>query len=307
MQVFVTGGTGLVGRRLVPRLLERGDQVMVLTRRPAAAEGLLGPKPTLVEGDPMQAGPWMDRVGDCDGVIHLAGENIFARRWSAAFKELLRDSRLRGTRNVVEALSRRPAQPDGRPRVLVSASAIGYYGTHGDEELDEDSPPGSDFLAQLCVDWEKAALAAQQAGIRCALVRVGLVLDRVGGALGKMLLPFQIGVGGPIGNGRQWASWIHHADLVGLFLLALDRPEATGPLNGTAPTPLTNRDFSRALGHALHRPAFLPAPRFGLRLMLGEVADVIASGQRVLPRRPLALGYTFRYPLLEAALAEIFP
>lgn len=304
MRVFVTGGTGLVGRRLIGRLRERGDEMVLLSRRPDAARQL-GSGVRVVEGDPMKAGPWMDAVGDCDAVVHLAGENVFARRWSESFKTLLRDSRIQGTKHVAEALLRKPIRADGTPRTLVSASAIGYYGAHGDEELTEDSPPGNDFLARLCIDWEKEARAVEPAGIRCAQVRVGVVLDREGGALAQMLLPFRLFAGGPVGNGRQFVSWIHHADLVGLFLLALDSAEARGPINGTAPRPVTNRDFSTALGRALHRPSFFPTPRFALRLVLGEVADVVASGQRVLPRRAQQLGYTFQYPDVDTALRQI--
>jgi len=304
MRVFVTGGTGLIGTRLVRRLRERGE-VLVLTRRPPAAHARFGETVEVVEGDPMQAGPWMDAVERCDAVINLAGENVFARRWRSKFKQLLRDSRLRGTENVVRALAKNPRRPDGEPKILVNASAIGYYGPHGDEELSEESPPGSDFLALLCVDWEKAALQARRDGVRVALVRVGIVLDREGGALAKMLTPFKLFVGGKVGSGRQWMSWIHHADMVGLFLLALDDSRANGPLNGTAPNPVTNKVFTKALGRALHRPTILPAPRLALRVVLGEVANVIATGQRVLPQVPLKLGYAFQFPSIDAALADI--
>ncbi len=305
MRVFVTGGTGLVGSRLIPRLLARGDQVVALSRRPDAARQKFGPQVTVVAGDPMKAAGWMDAVTNCDAVVNLAGENLFGKRWNADFKQLMVDSRLQGTRNVVQALARQPVGGDGRPKVLVNASAIGYYGPHADEELTEDSPPGHDFLAKLCVDWEKEARDAEASGVRCALVRIGVVLDREGGALAQLLTPFKMGVGGPVGNGRQYMSWIHHQDMTGLLLLGLDHPEARGPLNGTAPEPVTNRAFSKSLGRALHRFAFMPTPVFGLRLMLGEVADVVATGQRVLPRKPLALGYAYRFPSIDAALADI--
>jgi uncharacterized protein (TIGR01777 family) len=305
MRVFVTGGTGLVGRRLIPLLLGRGDQVKVLSRRAAVAKQMLGAA-AVVEGDPMQAGGWMEAVEDCDAVVHLAGENVFGRRWSAAVKQMLLDSRVLGTRHVAQAILRKPAGPDGRPKVLVNASAIGYYGMTGDEELDESSPAGDDFLARLCVDWEKETHAVEPAGVRCAVVRVGVVLDREGGALAKMTPPFKMFAGGPIGSGKQWLSWIHHEDLCGILMLGLDNPEARGPLNGTAPGAVTNKEFSKALGRALHRPAIFPTPRFMLRVLLGEVADVICTGQHVLPRRPLALGYNFRYPSVDAALAQIF-
>jgi uncharacterized protein (TIGR01777 family) len=305
MRVFVTGGTGLVGSRLLPRLRERGDQVVLLSRRPALARERLAPEDRLVEGDPMRPGPWMDAVSECDAVIHLAGENVFARRWNDEFKKLLHDSRIKSTENIVEALARNPRTAAGQPRILVNASAIGYYGPRTDEELDEDSPPGDDFLAGLCMAWERAAQKAETVGVRVVRVRVGIVLDRAGGPLALMLTPFKLFIGGPVGSGRQWMSWIHYHDLVGLFLLGLDNPAAQGALNGTAPNPVTNRDFSRALGQALHRPSFLPVPPFALKIGLGGVAQVIATGQRVVPRRPLALGYTFQFPTIEAALADL--
>jgi uncharacterized protein (TIGR01777 family) len=305
MRVFVTGGTGLIGTRLVRQLLNRGDQPVVLTRRYAAARQMFGPTCGLVEGDPMQPGEWADAVADCDAVINLAGENVFGRRWGGKFKALLFDSRVQTTRHVAQALLRQPRRADGQGKVLVNASAIGIYGPHGDEELTEDSPPGADFLADLCVEWEKAARAVEPAGVRCALVRVGVVLDKEGGALAKLLTPFKLFAGGPAGSGRQWMSWVHHEDMTGLFLLALDHAEAQGPLNGTAPNPVTNRDFARALGRVLHRPSFFPTPGLALRLALGEVAGVVVEGQRVLPKRALALGYEYKYPTADAALAQI--
>jgi uncharacterized protein (TIGR01777 family) len=304
MRVFITGGTGLVGTHLVRRLRERGDEVALLTRRPAAARERFADC-TVVEGDPMQAGPWMDAVADSEAVINLAGEGIFNRRWSDAFKSLLRDSRVKSTEHVVQALAKNPRTPAGTPKVLANASAVGYYGFHGDEELDEAAPAGDDFLARVCVDWERAARAAESAGVRVVVVRIGIVLDKSGGALAKLLTPFKLFAGGPAGSGNQWMSWIHNDDLAGLFLLALDNPRAVGPLNSTAPRPVTNREFGKALGRALSRPSFMPTPAFALRLMLGEVADIITQGQKVLPKKALELGYAFRFPELDAALANI--
>jgi uncharacterized protein (TIGR01777 family) len=305
MRIFITGGTGLVGRRLIQRVHERGDQAVILSRRAAHARQLFGANAAVVEGDPMQLGDWMDAAGDCDAVIHLAGENVFGRRWNADFKKLLYESRILSTQHVVEALRRKPARADGQAKVLVNASAIGFYGPRGEEELTEDSAPGSDFLAKVCIDWESAARAAESAGVRVAMVRVGIVLDKEGGALAKLLTPFKLGAGGPVASGRQWMSWIHHADLVGLFLLALDNAEARGPINGTAPNPVINREFSKTLGRVLHRPSFVWTPGLALRVVLGEVATVIATSQRVRPKRALELGYSFQYPTLEAALAQI--
>jgi uncharacterized protein (TIGR01777 family) len=309
MRVFVTGGTGLIGSHLIRRLRARDDEVVLLSRRSTEAQDRLGPAGQVVEGNPVQPGPWMNTVAGCDAIIHLAGENLFNRRWNKEFKSLLFDSRVKSTENVVHALARNPRASSGAPKVLVNASAIGYYGPHGDEELTEESPPGDDFMAHICVEWERTARSADGHGIRVAIVRTGIVLDKKGGALAKMLTPFKFGAGGPIGwtpwSGNQVMSWIHVHDIVGIFLLALDNPAAAGPLNGTAPQPVTNREFGKSLGRALHRPAFLPTPPLALRALLGEVAAVIATGQRVLPKRTLALGYQFRFPKLEAALAEI--
>jgi len=306
MQVFVTGGTGLIGGRLVKRLLERRDRPVVLTRREATAEKMFGKSCRIVEGDPMKAGPWQDVAAECDAVVNLAGENLFNHRWNDQFKALMTDSRLQTTAHVVEALGRKPRREDGTPKVLVNASAIGIYGPHGDEELTEESPPGSDFLAGLCVEWEKAARAVEAFGVRCALMRTGIVLDKQGGVLAQLRTPFKLGVGGPVGDGRQWMSWIHHEDMTGVLLLALDNNEAVGPLNATAPNPVANRDFATAFGKALHRPSFMPTPRFVLRVMLGESADVVTTGQRVLPKKTMALGYSYQFPQIDAALADVF-
>ncbi|GIW86986.1 MAG: epimerase [Isosphaeraceae bacterium] len=320
MRVFVTGGTGLIGRRLVRRLAERGDTPVVLTRRPAQArrhEELRGVE--LIEGDPMVAGSWQEHVHGCDAVIHLAGENIFGKRWDPEVKRLIRDSRVYGTGQVVAAIAR----AERRPAVLVQGSAIGYYGTHGDEELDESSPSGTDFMAVVCREWEDAARPVEDLGVRLAVVRTGIVLALGEGALGVMTPIFKLpGGAAPVGSGanpflpgsgRQWMSWIHLEDIVGIFLLAIDHAEARGPINGTSPNPVRNADFAKALASVLWKPyapwrIALPIgpPDVLLRLILGEVADVVAKGQRVLPRKAQALGYSFLYPELLGALREIF-
>jgi uncharacterized protein (TIGR01777 family) len=302
MRIFLTGGTGLVGVRLVRALRKRGDDVVVLSRR-ADAWQRVGLDVEIITGDPTEPGPWQDQVTACDAVVNLAGAGLFDKRWNPAYKALVRDTRVRATENVVAALARQPGRSDGTPKVLVSGSAIGYYGPHGDEELDEASPPGNDFLSQACVAWEAAANTA--AGVRVALIRTGIVLDRRGGALRQLWTPFKLGVGGPVGSGNQFMSWIHHADEVGIILLALDHPDARGPLNATAPQPVTNKAFGKALGRALGRPAVLPTPAFALRLALGEVAALVTTGQRVLPRRAEALGYQFQYPDIDPALRQI--
>ncbi len=305
MRIFVTGGTGLVGSRLIETLLKRGDAVTMLTRRPEVAKQKWGERCTIVAGDPAQAGPWMDAVKDCDAVVHLAGEGIFNRRWSDDFKKQMRDSRILGTQNVVKALADHPTRGDGTPKTLVNASAIGYYGPHGDDELTEASAPGDDYLAKLCVDWEKAANEAAKSGVRVAIVRIGVVLDPAGGALQKLLPPFKMFVGGPIGSGSHFMSWIHADDLVGLIVFALDHSNVQGPLNATAPHPVTNKQFGHALGKVLGRPSFMPTPAFMLRLMLGEVANVVTKGQNVLPRKALEAGYVFKHADLEGALRQL--
>jgi uncharacterized protein (TIGR01777 family) len=306
MKVFVTGGTGLIGSRLIERLLARQDSVVLLTRSADSLQTHFGDRCQVVEGDPAKRGDWMDAVPDCDAVVNLAGESLFRKRWKP--KSLLRisESRIKTTEHIVHALIRKPERPAGGYKVLVSASAIGYYGALGDEEVDEDHPPAHDRLAQLCVDWEKTALSAEPLGVRVVTPRIGVVLDREGGALRQMLTPFKLFIGGPIGSGKQWMSWIHHADMTGLILFALDNAQAGGPMNATAPNPVTNKQFARALGRALHRPSFLPTPKFALRIALGKVAKVITTGQRIIPKKALSLGYQFQFSNLDAALADLF-
>jgi hypothetical protein len=301
MRVFLAGGTGKIGKRLLPHLQKRGDEVVLLTRNQHNARTKVGPGPELVEGDPMQPGSWMERISGCDAVINLVGEDIFGKRWNDAFKALLRDSRLKSTANIVDAICKALT----KPAVLVQGSAIGYYGFHEDELLTEDSPPGHDFLAQLCVEWERAAQPVADAGVRLALVRTGIVLDKAGGALQAVLTPFRLGAGGKQGSGKQWMSWIHYDDEVGLLLFAADHKEVQGPLNATAPVPVTNLQFAKALGAALGRPSFLPTPGVALKALLGEVADLVVKGARILPKRAQELGYKFQYPDIDSALRAI--
>jgi uncharacterized protein len=297
MRVTVTGATGLIGARLVEELVRRGDEVTVLSRDPERAGERLGAEVVAVKWAPLRGPAPAEALAGADGVVHLAGEPV-AQHWSAAAKEQIRESRAEGTGNLVAGL--REAQP--RPRVLVSASAVGYYGPRGDEELDESTPPGEDFLAEVCVAWEQAAREAEALDVRVALVRTGVVLDAHGGALAKMLPPFRLGVGGPVAGGRQWMPWIHMDDLVGIYLAALDAEGWSGPVNAAAPHPATNADFSKALGRALHRPAVMPVPALALRALYGEMAQIVTTGQRAVPRRARALGYAFRHPELDEAL-----
>jgi uncharacterized protein (TIGR01777 family) len=292
MLIAVTGATGFLGRPLVDALLGRGHRVKALSRSGAAISG--AEAGFFEAGKPLTQGT-LDGV---DAVIHLAGEPI-AQRWSAAYKERLVRSRTDGTRTVSEAVR------GTQVKVLISASATGFYGSHGSEELDESTPSGSDFLAGLCRAWEEAAQPARDAGVRVVHPRIGVVLHPEGGALGKMLMPFRMGVGGRLGSGEQYMSWIHRADLISLILFALDHDALNGPVNGTAPQPVTNSEFTRALAKALHRPAVLPAPGFALKLAMGEVADVLLTGQKVLPRKALAAGFSFAHPSLEGALTDL--
>jgi uncharacterized protein (TIGR01777 family) len=312
VRVAVTGATGLIGRRLVSLLRARGDDVTALTRNPERARERLS-NPTqapdssdrslgaleTVRWDPLsEAAPAASLAGH-DAVVHLAGENV-AQRWSASAKRAILDSRVEGTKQLVRGLT--ATEQAQRPRVLVSGSAIGYYGAHGDEPIDEDAPAGGDFLARTCRAWEIEALEAQSLGMRVATLRTGVVLDRDGGALAKMLPPFKLGVGGPVAGGHQFVSWVHLDDVVAIALAAIDGEQWDGPINATAPEPRRNRDFSRALGRVLHRPSLLPIPGAALRLLYGEMAEIVTGGARVLPAKALVLGYQFRYPQLDAAL-----
>lgn len=297
MRITVTGATGLIGRRLVAALRDRGDDVLVLSRDAGRARAVLGSGVDAVAWPEPEAGPPPpEALADREAVVHLAGEEV-AQRWTPAVKRRLLSSRELGTRNLVAGM--RAADP--RPGVLVSASGVGYYGFRGDERLPESVPPGDDLLARVCTAWEREASAYDG---RVVTVRTGVVLDRSGGALAKMLPFFRAGIGGPVAGGRQYIPWVHVDDLVGIYLRAVDDPRWQGPVNAAAPEPATNRDFSRALGRALHRPAVLPVPKLALRVLYGEMADIVAEGQRAVPARATELGYEFRHPDLQRALED---
>lgn len=295
-RITVTGATGLIGTKLVAALRERGDEVTVLSRRPVEARRLLGVD--AVGWHPEREPAPVDALAGRDGVIHLAGEPI-AQRWTKESKERIRSSRELGTTRLVEGL----AQCEPRPGVLVSASAVGYYGSRGAEQLDEQASPGAGFLADVTQAWERAAAAASALGVRVVNLRTGVLLDREDGALARMLPPFRLGVGGPVAGGDQYISWIAPDDLVRLYLAALDDPRWTGPVNATAPEPVTNREFAHALGRVLHRPALLPVPAFALRALYGEMASVVTSGQRALPAGAVERGFEFRHTTVDDALA----
>lgn len=295
MRVTLTGATGLIGSRLVRELQARGDDVTVLSRDPGAARQRLGVE--AVRWDPEHEPAPAEALAGRDGVVHLAGENV-AQRWSEETKRRIRTSRELGTRNLVAGL--RTAEP--RPRVLVSSSAVGYYGPHGDEPLPEDTPPGDDFLAGVCVVWEREADAATELEVRVVRIRTGVVLDREGGALGKMLPFFKAGIGGPVAGGRQRMPWVHAEDVVGMMVAALGDERWAGAVNATAPHPVTNRAFSKALGRALRRPALAPVPAFAIRTLYGDMAEIVTEGQNAIPQLAQDLGYAYRHPDLDEAL-----
>ncbi|MCW3038180.1 MAG: hypothetical protein JWM31_85 [Solirubrobacterales bacterium] len=296
MNVTLTGATGLIGQRLVATLKDRGDQVTVLSRNAEKASQMLGVE--AVTWDALNEPAPTEALAGREAVVHLAGEPV-AQRWNAARKQAILDSRETGTRNLVAGIE--AASP--RPEALISSSAVGYYGKHGDERVPEDSPAGDDFLADVCVRWEREADKAAELGVRVAHIRTGVVLDKTGGALATMLPPFKAGVGGPVAGGRQYIPWIHLDDIVGLYLAAIDG-EWSGPYNGSAPEPVTNKEFSKRLGKALHRPAFSPVPAFAIKLLYGEMAEIVTEGQRAVPKRALAEGYAFKYADLDQALAS---
>jgi uncharacterized protein (TIGR01777 family) len=287
VKVLLTGATGFVGSHLDPVLAAHGHVVRRVSRRPGA--DFDWSDSSLARG-----------VRETDAVIHLAGEGIFDRRWSAKRKELLYSSRIETTRKLAKLCAER------KPSAFLTASAIGWYGTSDTAEFDERSPHGNDFLANLCTDWEEATEAAVEAGVRVCRARIGVVLHPGGGAISKMLPFFRLGVGGPLGSGRQWVSWVHLDDLCSIFRFLLEDEKARGSFNATAPNPVTMRAFARALGRALHRPSALPVPKPVLRVALGEVAETLTTGQLVIPRRTLEAGFRFAHPEIDEALASLF-
>jgi uncharacterized protein (TIGR01777 family) len=302
VRVAVTGATGMIGRAAVEAMLARGDEVIGLVRDTARGRAALGDGVELHSWpDPKQAPPPPSALERADAVLHLLGEPI-AQRWTAEAKREIRDSRVLGTRSLVAGLAA-IAEAD-RPHALVSQSAVGYYGARGEEPVDESATAGGDFLAEVVADWEREACRGAP-GVRVALTRTGVVLSPRGGALTKMLLPFRMGIGGPVAGGRQYVPWIHLDDVVGAMLLCLEDDRANGPVNLAAPSPATNGQLSKALGGVLHRPAVLPVPAFALRALYGEMATIVLTGQRVTPTRLQQLGYRFRYTELEPALRNV--
>ena len=297
MRVGVIGATGFVGRALVDALTARGDAVVVFSRDPAKARQRL---PAAADTRSLEA-ITADGIADLDAVVNLAGESVGAKRWDAQYKLAIRESRVQTTRRVIEAFGAGAA----RARVLVNASAVGFYGPRGDEDVTEETPAGDDFLASVCRDWEDEARKVATFGVREVRLRLGLVLGDAGGSLEKMLLPFKMFVGGPVGGGQQWFPWVHLADVVGAIVWALDHETLRGAVNVTAPEPLRYRDFAAAIGRRLRRPSGLPVPAFALRLVLGQMSEVVVTGQRALPNALIADGYQFKYSRIDDALSEL--
>lgn len=304
MKVAIAGATGFVGTRLVEQLHQQGNSILVLTRDRDRAMRVFPsqnfPQVEIVAYTPQQSGDWQGSISGCDAVVNLAGAPIAEERWTAQRQQEILNSRKIGTEKIVEAIDR--ANP--KPTVLVNSSAIGYYGTSETATFDETSPPGNDFLAQVCQDWETAAAQVTATGTRLVIIRSGIVLG-MGGALAKMLTPFQLFAGGPIGSGQQWFSWIHRDDLVSFILAALSQSNLEGVYNGTAPNPVRMKELCQVLGEVINRPSWLPVPDFALQMLLGDGAKVVLEGQQVLPKRTLASGFNYQYSDLKSALNQI--
>ncbi len=301
MNIVVSGGTGFIGRPLCASLCQEGHRITLLTRRKEEAQRLCGTSVTAVEWNGREAGAWERCLEGADAVVNLAGAPIADGRWTDTRKRLLSESRVAATRLLVEAISRRAS----KSLTLISASGIGYYGASDDRVLDEGAPRGEGFLTDLCLEWEAEALQAAEFGARVVLLRTGMVIEKDGGALPKMLLPFQLFAGGPILPGTQWVSWIHRHDHIGLIQWLLTTPRISGPVNAVAPEAVTMNRFCEVLGRVLHRPSWLPLPGFALHAALGELGTLMTTGQRVAPAKVLSEGYAFHYPMLEPALRVI--
>ncbi|MFB2881384.1 TIGR01777 family oxidoreductase [Floridanema aerugineum] len=301
MIIVITGATGFVGSYLVKRLQESGDRIIILTRNADRASRVFPksafPNLEIVNYNPLQSGDWQQVISGCDGVVNLAGAAIGEGRWTAERKQEILNSRKIGTQKLIEAI----AKAEQKPSVLVNASAVGYYGTSETATFAENSPPGNDFLSEVCIAWEAEAQKVKDLGVRLAILRLGVVLG-MGGAIAKMLPIFKLFAGGTIGTGKQWFSWVEVDDLVNLIVAVLKRPDMQGVYNATAPNPVRMADFCHALGDVLHRPSWLPVPAFALELLMGDAAMVVLEGQQVLPKRTLESGFVYKYPNLKPAL-----
>ncbi|CDN15646.1 MAG: TIGR01777 family protein [Richelia sp.] len=305
MKIAITGATGFVGSRLVSKLQEQGHQVTIFTRNSNYARKVFPsssfPNVEIVTYTPDILGDWQNGISGCDGVVNLAGESIAEGRWTEEKKQSIRDSRVLTTKNIVAAI----ASAEKKPSVLINASAIGYYGTSETASFTETSPSGNDFLAEVCQSWEGEAQKVSETGTRLVLLRLGIVLDMGGGALAKMITPFKMFAGGPIGRGNQWFSWIHRDDVVNLIIQALTDSNVSGVYNATAPNPVRMNELSQAMGQVLNRPSWLPVPSFAIEALLGDGAIVVLEGQQVLPQRTLESGFNYQYSNLRSALVNI--
>jgi uncharacterized protein len=299
MKIVITGASGFIGTALSAELTGQNHTLVLLSRNPPARPS--GAGVAWLAWRPDAPGSWQSALDGIDGVVNLAGESIAARRWTQEQKRKLYESRVQTTSMIVDGI----AKARRKPKFLINASAVGYYGPHGDETVTEDSPPGNDFLSQLCRAWESQANRAKEHDVRVTLLRTGIVLGKGQGALGKMVTPFKLFVGGRLGSGRQWFPWIHIDDEVGLIKFLMENDAAHGPINATAPNPVTMDEFCKTLGRVINRPSWAPVPASVLSLMLGEMADMLLTGQRALPQAALRLGYAFKYPRLEEALASL--
>jgi uncharacterized protein len=303
MKIIVTGATGFIGRSLIGRLVAEHHQVVALTRDAGKGAHLFPAGVMVLTWDGATAGAWASEVDGADAVVNLAGESIAGKRWTAAQKAVIIDSRVR----AVHALRDAVAAAEKKPSVLINSSAVGYYGSVPEGDVTEDHAPGEGFLSETCIRWEKEALAIGDLGLRVAMLRTGVVLGERGGALQRMALPFKLFAGGPVGSGRQWFPWVHKDDVVGIIMFGLQNPLVAGPVNVAAPESVTMKEFSAALGKALHRPSWAPVPAPILRMALGEMAGMLLTGQRVVPKRLTDLGYRFTFPSLAPALVDVFP
>ena len=302
VDIVIAGGTGFIGRALCDKLLLSGHRITMLTRRRAEVQRVFGSSVRTVEWDAKTSGGWEQSLNGAQAVVNLAGASIADARWTESRKRLLTESRIEATRLLVHACNRLAA----KPRVLVNASGVGFYGPQGDEVLDESHGPGQGFLADLCVQWESAAREAASQGIRVICLRTGMALEKDGGALPRLDLPFRLFAGGPVMPGTQWVSWIHRDDVVGLIEWALTSSTVSGPVNAVAPSPVTMAELCKTLGRALHRPSWFPVPEFVLKAALGELASIMTTGQKATPLMALRNGYRFQYPFLEGALRAIY-
>jgi len=301
MKIIITGATGLIGKKICKSLIDRGDEIIIFSRNSSNAKEKIPGAKKYIDWDYRNPSGWKHEIDGTDAVIHLAGANVSGKRWNETYKKNIFESRIISTRNLVEAIK----NVSLKPFVFITSSATGYYGDKHDEVVNETSLPGNDFLANVCLQWENEAHFVEQYNVRQVSIRTGIVLSRNEGALKKMLLPFKLFIGGPIGNGKQWFPWIHIDDIVGIYLFSLDNNSISGAVNAASPNAVTMKDFAGKLGKILHRPSIFSVPKFALKIVLGEVADVATASQRVYPKKLIDMNYNFRFKNLNEALEDL--